>query len=285
MAKEEGIFIVAEDEQESGMQTRELISVAEDELKLPGNVQQPQPPSVFPQPPVRLPADRGGAEPLPAGGEKPEQSADEGGWRNTKKPEHFTQFLADDLARIPRPATTRGNQALMERTLGQYKKLNNYVSQALREDYDAILNAGEIDKARRFIEQCIEELEMGLESLDSLKKNRKKMRRHGEDEGEGLVKEGGTPGFAGIQVHVSAFESAMIRALINGVVSGGRNMEELYAEAKQKYDITPREEVGIFQTLADFGYPVFRDRLRIGDTKVDTSDSESGGEWQAQYYA
>jgi hypothetical protein len=282
MAKEEGIFTVAEDEQIQGS-ARELISVGEDELKLPEIGQKVSPPNVFVTPPERQPAGAQKPQPMPAGGEKPEQMANENGWRNTKKPEHFTQFLADDLARIPRPNAARGNQALMERTLGQYKKLNNYVSQALREDYDDVLDAVQVDKARKFIEQCIDELEMGLEGLDNLKKNRKKMRR-GEYENE-LVKEANTPGFAGIQMQVSAFEGAIIRALINGTVSGGRNMEELFAEAKQKYDITPREELAIFQTLADFGYPTFKDRLRLGDTKVDTSKSEEGGEWQAQYYS
>ena len=287
MAKEEGIFTVAEDENIHGGPVRELISVAEGDLELPGSVQKaPSPPSVSPQPPERLPEWGGKAEQLLARNEKPEQAANEGGWRNTKKPEHFTQFLADDLARIPRPNTTRGNQALMERTLGQYKKLNNYVSQALREDYDGVLNANDVDNARKFIEQCIDELEMGLESLDSLKKNRKKMRRRGEDEmDDGLVKEATTPHFTGLQVQMSAFENAVVRALINGTVSGGRNMEELFAEAKQKYDISPREEVAIFQILTDFGYPTFQDRLRLGDSKVDPSKSEKGGEWQSQYYS
>jgi len=285
MAKEEGIFTVVEDEQIRDGSVKELISVAEDELGLPETVQKVSPPNVFVTPPERQPA--GGEKPQaqPAGGEKPEQAANEGGWRNTKKPEHFTQFLADDLARIPKPTAARGNQALMERTLGQYKKLNNYVSQALREDYDDVLDAVQLDKARRFIEQCIDELEMGLEGLENLKKNRKKMRRGEDETADGLVKEATTPHFTGLQVQMSAFENAVVRALINGTVSGGRNMEELFAEAKQKYDITPREEMAIFQILTDFGYPTFRDRLRLGDTKVDTSESEKGGEWQAQYYS
>jgi len=280
MAKEEGIFTVAEDEQIYDGSARELISVAEGDLELP------IPPNVFPPPPKTQPAGEQKPQIMPAGKEQPKQMANEGGWRNTKEPKHFTQFLMDDLARIPKPNTTRGNQALMERTLGQYNKLNNYVSQALREDYDDVLDANHVDKARKFIEQCIDELEMGLESLDSLKKNRKKMRRHSEDEmGDGLVKEANTPTFTGIQVQISEFESSIVRALINGVVSGGRNMDELYEKAKKKYDFTPREEVAIFQILNDFGYPTFQDRLRIGDEKVDTSKSEEGGEWTANYHA
>jgi len=279
MAKEEGIFTVVEDEQIHNGLTRELISVAEDELTLPS--QKTPPPSVFAPLSESQPAGGEKPESLPAGGENPEQAE---GWRNTKKPEHFTQFLADDLARIPRPGTTRGNQALMERTLGQYKKLNGYVSQALREDYDDVLDASQLDKARKFIEQCVDELELGLESLENLKKNRKKMRR-GDDESSDLVKEATAPHFTGMQVNMSAFEGAIVRSLINGVVAGGRNIEELYAKAKEKYDFTPREELAIFQILSDFGYATFQDRLRLGETNFDASKSEDGGEWSAQYFA
>ena len=72
--------------------------------------------------------------------------------------------------------------------------------------------------------------------------------------------------------------------MINGKVSGGRNMEELYAEAKKKYSLNDREELEILAILADFGYPIFKDRLRLGD-KEDPSRDEGFGEWQSQYHA
>jgi len=67
-------------------------------------------------------------------------------------------------------------------------------------------------------------------------------------------------------------------------VSGGRNIEELYAAAKDKYKIDDREELAIFQILADMGYPTFKDRLRFGDDQ-DPRRTSDHGEWQSQYYA
>jgi uncharacterized protein YuzB (UPF0349 family) len=139
------------------------------------------------------------------------------------------------------------------------------------------------------VEQNIDQLEDMLDSFQSLKKNRKQMKRrqrHGEDEGEGIVREGSTPEFNGIQVHISAFERAIVSALINGKVSGGKNIEELYTVAKKKYDIDDRQELAIFQILADFGYPEFKDRLKIGEDVNDPTDpNKTEGEWQSNYYA
>jgi len=269
MAKEEGFFTVAEDEIQNNEREEEIISVAEGEWG----------------------GETFGVVPAMNNYEEGEkQEAKDTNWRSSGKPEHFVIFLSNELKRFPKPSDIRGNVSKMEQALGQWKRLDNFISKALREDYDSAVDIDFVEKARQLVEQNVEQLEDMLDAMKSLKQNRKQMKRRqrrGEDEQDGIVREAGTPEFAGIQVNISAFERAIVGALINGKVSGGKNIEELYAIAKKKYDIDDRQELAIFQILTDFGYPTFKDRIKIGEETDDPTDKndEGEGEWQKQYYA
>ena len=269
MAREEGFFTIAEDEIKSGEKEEEMISIAEGEWL--------EEDLIFSQQPEEL--DHYNEE---------EQEDKDKNWLSSGKPEHFVSFLDDEIKRIKRPSDVRGNVCLMERALGQWKRLDNFISKALRNDYDGEVDVSFVDKVRTMVEQNIEELEDMLYNIQSLRRNRRQLKRRNrraEDETDDFVKEAGTPDFAGIQVNISAFERAIVGALINGKVSGGKNIEELYTIAKKKYNIDDRQELAIFQILADFGYPVFKDRIKIGDETIDPESTESEGEWQRQYYA
>ena len=245
MAKEEGIFIVSEDEM---ICEEEIIAVAEEEVFRPVTNPEPEAPK---------------------------------SWLESRETEHFPKFLTDEFNRIRKPDLARSSISEMERALAQWKELNGHVSKALRDDYHSKLDAKWLDKMRSVVEQYIDQLEAALDSYKQLQQNRKNLRRRGEDDYEDeLVKEANTPHYHGLQTNVTAFETSIVRALINGVVSGGRNIEELYEIAKKKYDFSPREELALFQILSDMGYPTFHDRLKIGD---DNSDPDKIGEWQTNY--
>lgn len=225
-----------------------------------------------------------GVVPCPLEREKEEGEKESDDWRVSKKPEHFLMFLTKDLQRIPNPSQIRGNLTEMERALGQYKRLNNYISNAMQSDYDGVINAKKIDSMRKVIEQSIDELEDALEGLKQLKKEKRKMRRRGEEDNLDLKKEATAPHFNGFQMLITPFQRAIAGALINGKVSGGRNLEELWSEAKKKYKMEDREELEILQILADMGYPEFKDRLRLGEDS-DPTRTEGFGEWLSNYYA
>jgi hypothetical protein len=274
MGKEESVFTVGENDLE-----KEVISIAEDEIE--GSLTAEAVDGFGLGPGMGLGMGLGpggfGAAPCP---KEEEESKD---WRVSKKPEHFLVFLTKDLQRIPKPSQVRGNMSEMERALGQYKRLNAYISNAMHSDYDGVINVKQIDSMRKLIEQSIDELEDALDGLKQLKKEKKKMRRRGEEEEPDLKKEATAPHFNGFQMLITPFQRAIAGALINGKVSGGRNLEELWSEAKKKYKMEDREELEILQILADMGYPEFRDRLRLGDNNDPTRTKEFG-EWQSQYY-
>ncbi len=220
-----------------------------------------------------LPLEMEKAKKMPV---KPEEG--KGGWVETQKAEDFPPFLVTEIRRMRQPHSCVGNKSEMERSLGQHKRLNSYISKALQSDYDGKLNTKDIDTLRKKIEDNIDQLEHMLFSLDKLKKQKKQMRR--AEQQENMIKEGGTPT---VNYYTTPFQRAIVSSIINGKVSGGRDLNELYEKVKEKYKIDDREELAIFQILSDMGYPTFKDRLRIGEKNQDPR--EGLGEWQKQYYA
>jgi len=263
MSKEEGLFTVAEDEKLE----KEIISVAEEELKVEGDVPHTEPTYRVQTPHQESPAS-----------DKPKS------YRETKDVKQFMDFLKSEMARIPAFEAARGNQSLMERSLGQWKSLDGHCSQALRGDYDGTIDVETLDKARQFIESTIDALEDALHAMTEMKRSRKKQRRRRGEADHDMTKEATAPHFSGFQMVITPFQRAIVGSLINGKVSGGRNMEELYEEATKKYKLNDREQLEILAILADFGYPIFKDRLRVGDSE-DPSRAEGFGEWQSQYQA
>jgi hypothetical protein len=247
MVQENGLFIVAENEIYN---EEEVFSVGEDEPA---------------HPPV-------GAPSIAKVEEKPK------GWLNTREVEEFFPFLLEEFKRLKKPLEVRTSLSATEQALGQWKDLNKHISSALSNDYHGKLDAQKLDQLRSQVERNIEELERIRTSYINLKKNKRADAQHE------IVKEATTPKYLGMQTNMTLFERAVVGALINGVVSGGRNMEELYALAKKKYDLSDREELAIFQALMDLGYPTFKDRLRVGDESQDP-DGTNIGEWQSQYYS
>lgn len=264
MSKEKGLFTVSEGENLE----EELIVVAEDVPEYQMNFQDLSDTQTVKDNPTA------------------EQGQD--GWLNTKKVEQFVQFLDEQISKIPTVQHAQGNLSKMENAAARWKKLNNYCSEAMRGDFDGMLDVDDIDKKRQQIEYNMDALQDAIDSLHAMKQTRRqqrrKHRRADEDFDDVMTKEATVPSFNGFQINITPFQRAIVGALINGKVSGGRNMEELWTEAKKKYNMSDREELEILQILADFGYPEFKDRLRLGEDEDPTRES-GFGEWQSQYYA
>lgn len=254
MVKEKNLFTVTEEEF-----TEEIIRVAEDEISNDSII-------------------------VSSPDEFIEEDKENKDWRVSKKPKHFIIFLVNEVNRIPKPSHIRGNKSMLEKALGMYKQLDSYISKALRSDYDDEIDANKVDEIRGLVNRYENEVQMALDGMMTMERN-KKVRRRRADEDQDLVKEAGTPHFTGLQVQMSAFERAIVGALINGSVSGGHNIEELYKVAKDKYNFTEREELALLQLLSDFGYPVFKDRLTFGTNDTDPTRKENNGEWMSNYYA
>ena len=266
--KEKGIFIVAEDEmfnEDVAFCVDEQLAFDKPELGFLFNTDIPE-------------GEAGDAK-------KEEVEKENKGWLDSHDVSDFHAFLEQEMQRIKSPMAARTSLSQIERAYAQWKELDSHVSRALRSDYKGELDVDDIDKKRVVIQNNTDQLEQMISGYKQLQKNRKQSPRRAEDEQDGIVKEATTAKYLGLQTNMTLFETAVVRSLINGVVSGGRNMEELFEIIKTKYDITDREELAIFQALSDMGYPTFKDRMRLGDKDQDVSDSKNIGEWQSQYYS
>lgn len=262
------------------------------------------------EPPAEMPAMDYAMDYAAGPAPEAEQSADPGprSWLETQKACDFMPFLFHEFERIGPGRHARGKSEA-ERAMGQFKRLNGHISRALQSDYDGEIDIKKVEPLRQQIEGAVEALQATLDALSDLAKQRKQMRRpnrrrgsddlcgecgallwkQGDDQtcvvcDQGLVKEATTPRYQGLQYQISGFERAIVGTLINGKISGGRNIEELYDKLKKKYSITDREELAIIQAMADMGYPQFLDRAKVGE-ELDPTDEKNFGEWQAQYHA
>ena len=97
----------------------------------------------------------------------------------------------------------------------------------------------------------------------------------------GLTKEAGT---AKVMLVEDPFLHAITRILINSHVSAGRNIEEVYAELKNKYKLDDREELSVQELLLQKGLPIYKDFGRTGEEGGNLFD-QKGTEWGQGFFA
>lgn len=170
----------------------------------------------------------------------------------------------------------------LERAIAYLERLDNEVSRAMRMDLDGELDANQIEKVRSIIDNGIERLQ---DRLDKVKASKKKPRKKKAEfvASEGMVKEAQKiTGVSGVFVTVPLLISRIARVCINGMVSGGHDIEDLYERQVKFYKLNDREQAEVMQLLADMGYAVTQDRGFMPDQDVDTSSSDNM-DWAANY--
>lgn len=174
------------------------------------------------------------------------------------------------------------DSAGIERAIAYLERLDNEVSKAMRLDLDGELDADQIENVRSVIDNGIERLNDRLDKVKSSKK--KKGRKKKADETlDGFLKEAQKPaGVQGIYIVAPLFASRIARVCINGMVSAGHDIEDLYSRQVKKYNLTDREQAEVMQLLADMGYPLRQDRGYMPDDDLDIADS-GNMDWAANY--
>lgn len=228
-------------------------------------------------------------------------------WQEDGDHGQFVSYVKDKLSKIPRHSgeTVPG----CERAKAFLKNIDSEISKAMRTDLDGVIDESEIDQLRKSIEDMIDRLDKQIKKLSGSKKAAFDVRLVSEGhcekcnssapmwhdtaedklvcmsceaevlrQNDGLEKTAGTPV---LNVYMSAFERAVVGTMINSKVSAGRNIEETYEKLKNKYNFTPREELAIQQLVADYGYPVYKDRGLLNEP----SDPASGDgvDWVTNY--
>jgi len=188
---------------------------------------------------------------------------------------NFLGWLSGMLHGVPRH-TGRDTTGL-EKAIAYFEILDKEITKAMRQDYRNEIDSAKAEEARAQIEDGLERLVDRLEKVRTTKYKRhaKKTKKKSEANPE-LVKEAQKhTHVGGIVVTVPLFISRMARVCINGMVSGGHDIEVMMTKLSKKYNMTNREQAELMQLLADMGYPVRRDRGYDLDEKYDMHSSDN----------
>jgi hypothetical protein len=89
-------------------------------------------------------------------------------------------------------------------------------------------------------------------------------------------------GVQGVFVTVPLIISRVARVCINGTVSAGHDIEDLYNRQVKKYNLDVIQQAEVRQLLWDMGYPLREDRGFFPDDDLEVSDSDNM-DWAANY--
>lgn len=204
------------------------------------------------------------------------------------EPKKFLAWLSFKMHNLP-PHSGR-DTAGIERVISVLSILDSAISKAVRNDLNNEIDANAVESARDEIQRGIERLEDRLDKVNATKypkRKGKKKSKKADDESLDLdlVKEAQkSTHVGGIVVSVPLFISRLARVLINGMVSGGHDMEDMFKKLDAKYKLTDREKAELVQLLEDMNYPVRRDRGFLLDEEIDTTSSDNF-DWAANYHA
>ena len=183
--------------------------------------------------------------------------------------ETFMAWLHKKMHSVP--SHTGKDTAGLERAISFFQTLDKEISKAVRQDKDGILDMAVIETARDEIHKGKERLEERLEQRRSHKYSGKKKKK-ADDQITGLVKEAGTASFT---VTVPILISHIARTLINGMVSGGHDIEVSFQKMCKAYDLTKREQAEVKQVLSDMGLYVGRWDRGVTDGELDPTSSDN----------
>lgn len=218
--------------------------------------------------------------------EEPEEvivSDDPWNWGELK---NFMPWLSKTMQGVP--VHSGRDSAGLERAIAHYEFLDKCISKAVRTDLKGEIPIDLVEKARDEIQRGIERLEDRLEQVKASKypkMKKKDKKKKADEEQTGLVKEAQkATHVGGIVVTVPLFTSYLARVCINGMVSAGHDIEDMFTKLATRYKLTDRERAELVQLLSDMNYPMRRDRGIPLDEETDTSSSNNF-DWAANYRA
>jgi hypothetical protein len=193
----------------------------------------------------------------------------------------FPDWLHDMMCNVPRHSGH--DTAGIERAVAFLAAVDREISKVVRMDLKGELDISILEKARDEIHRGVDRLQERLERILSHKRPKKK--KKADAEYEGIVKEAqkiyGVQN-GGVMITVPLLISRIARSCINGMVSAGHDIEDLYQKQAKLYNLTVREKAEVLQLLEDMGYPMRRDRGLHPDEPIDRTRSDNV-DWAANY--
>lgn len=173
---------------------------------------------------------------------------------------NFTIWVNERFGDVPKHSGY--SEAGLERAQAYLERLHSEISKAMRSDIDGELDADIIAQIHDKIDEGIEKIK---DRTQKVKNSKKKKASQSDDQ---MIKEAqkifGVQN--GVVVMTSLFISTLARALMNGMVSAGKDIEDSFKKIVKAHKLDDREQIELAQLLADMGMPQIRDRaLKIGE--------------------
>lgn len=185
----------------------------------------------------------------------------------------WAQYMFDKIPKHSGKETTG-----IERNISYLDRMDRDLSKMIAEDYEGNVDIAKIENVRYEIRSGIHRLEEAKDRLDHMYKKKKKA-----DVDSELVKEAKQTAINGMVITVPVFISRLASTLINGMVSGGKNIEHEYNKLAKEWELTTREQVELMEVLYHMGYAQqLRDRGLPRDGAIDYSSSDNS-ELQANF--
>lgn len=206
------------------------------------------------------------------------KKADQWDWES-KGSDGFLEWVQDRFKSVPKHSGY--DTAGLERAVSYLDRLDNEISKAMRLDLDGKLDADKVEDIRAKIQDGVERLQERLDKINS-KKGKKKKKSTALSSDDSIVKEAQKiTGIKGVYISAPLFISCITRILLNGHISAGHDIEDMFKKLVKKYKLTDREKLEVVQLLADMGFPVLMDRgLYEEDFDMTSSDNM---DFSAQY--
>jgi hypothetical protein len=170
----------------------------------------------------------------------------------------------------------------LEKAISYFEALDREITKAMRTDFKNEIDSAKAERAREQIEEGLERLVKRLEGVKKTKFKKGKKSKSWVVE-TGLVKEAQkATNITGVTITVPLLISRIARVCINGMVSAGHDIEDLFERQAKEYNLDKRERAEVAQLLADMGYPMMQDRGYPVGEPVEIWRNDNF-DWSAQY--
>jgi hypothetical protein len=181
------------------------------------------------------------------------------------------------------PKHSGQDSAGLERAMAYLDKLDGEISRAMRMDLDGQLDANQVEKVRAMIDEGIARLHDRLDKVKKVKKTKRTKKKTSEIVNEEMIKEAQKiMGVGGVFAVADLLTLRIAKVCINGMVSAGHDIEDLYERQIKEYGLNKREQACVRELLENMGYALREDRLYSPDEDVDIASSDNG-DWAANY--
>jgi len=187
------------------------------------------------------------------------------------------------------PRHTGKDLSGIERCIAYFKEVLTTVSKAMRSDIKGELTPqaiAQVEVIRDEMHKAVERLEERADKIESnkYKKNKSKAKKSDYDESSIVKTAQKITGIEGLYVSVPLLIYSLARTCINGSVSAGHDIDDMFIRLSKKFKLTEREKYELISTIENMGWAVRRDSGSFAGEDIEAG-SEDNFSFSSQYNA